>query len=71
MAGGTCSMCGINPRGHASHFVSFLDSWGCVRRNYRLVSVLDGRLTGIILTVVVRVSIRNPLEIARTDKPYP
>jgi len=62
-------MRGINPRGHASHVVSFLDSCGCVRRNYPLVSVVDGRLTGIILTVVVEVSIRNPIEIARTDKP--
>jgi hypothetical protein len=63
-------MSGINPRGHASHVVSFLDSCGCVRRNYPLVRVLDGRLPGIILTVVAGgVSIRNPLEIAGTDKP--
>lgn len=43
---------------------------GCVRRNYPLVRVLDGRLASIILTVVAGgVSIRNPLEIAGTDKP--
>lgn len=34
------------------------------------VSALDGRPTCIMLTVVVRASIRNPLEIDRTDKPY-
>lgn len=35
-----------------------------------LVSVPDGRPTCIMLTVVMGASIRNPLEIDRTDKPY-
>lgn len=34
------------------------------------VSVPDRRLTGMMLAEVVGASIRNPLEIDRTDKPY-
>jgi hypothetical protein len=64
-------MFGINPADtpHISfHF------WKVVAASVEItgpVSVLDGRPTGIMLTVVVRASIRNPLEIARTDEPYP